>query len=78
MENCSFKPIIHENLTATNSYTKLQKEANSIFNDLQQKIKYNKDKLDFTSKEEKELQECTFKPQINHNIKHQNKDPKEK
>ena len=44
--------------------SRLEREANEIFHDLTQKIKTQKAKLENMplSPEEKELQECTFKP----------------
>eukprot|EP00347_Sterkiella_histriomuscorum_P012751 403367361 len=56
------------------TYQNLKRDANQIFQDLSQKIKNQKQKYeDKNAREEKELEQCTFKPNLtSNNAKRQN------
>jgi len=65
LEGCSFKPTISTyNPPNNKSYQNLQKSANHIFSDISQKIKTHRVKNEEINKEEKEMKECTFKPNL--------------
>ena len=97
MEECTFHPkLLTETsllnvagtLASSKSYQNLQRQTNTVFKDLSDKVKTQRSRLfDQTEssnkamaqhtaqilKNEKELEECTFKPKIN---THLSKTPK--
>ena len=82
LEGCTFKPQMAQSATSHKQYYNLQKQANQIFNDLSQKIrtqkkKLNDDDMDRKKRDDKEFEECTFKPMIQKGVPSGLKKPKD-
>lgn len=72
LDECTFKPVTNtrypNNMHDRKVYEKMAMKAGTLFSDLQKKIRKEQSSLMDQQNQEKELQECTFKPKINKGI----------